>query len=117
MGLISDVLTDDAAYFVDADLVDSESIVYVKRSGATRTINAVVQRRALEDLKSSASRLLVPSIMITVANSTTTGIATSEVDKGSDAVQIPDRLGGTTRTLSILEIVSQDAGMVTYAVK
>lgn len=117
MGLISTILADDAVYFADADLVDSESIVYVKRDGTTRTINAVVQRRALEDLKSSSSRMLVPSIMITVTNSTTTGIATSEVDKGSDSVQLAERLGGTTRTLSILEIISQDAGMVTYAVK
>lgn len=115
MGLLNQVYADDAAFaFTDTD-VFAESIVYTKRSGATRTINAVVDRDPLEDQNGH----VVHAIYITVANSTTLGIALSELNTGGDRVTLAPRLGQDTETMDLLpkNLISQDAGMLRFRLR
>jgi hypothetical protein len=94
MGLIDDVMDDDAAFaFFDADLLPMESITYTKQSGTTRTINAHIER-----LGEQANGLKVVFVTrVTVRNNSTYGIATSELVVGGDSVSFAYRRGGTAR--------------------
>lgn len=113
MGLLDDILEDDAAAFTDTDGF-GESVTYTNRAGTTRTINAVVTRLPP---KPGPGGTLVPNLRIEVANSTTTGIATSEWKNG-DTVTVAERRGGSTRAFQVHfpddEAGAHDAGMVTY---
>jgi D-arabinose 1-dehydrogenase-like Zn-dependent alcohol dehydrogenase len=115
MGLLNDVYADDAALaFTDTD-VFAESVTYTKRSGATRTIKVVVDREPMEDQNGH----VVHAIYVTLANSTTLGVALSELNTGGDRLTLAPRIGQDTETLDLFpkNLISQDAGMLRFRLK
>ena len=53
-----------------------------------------------------------PHVEILVANDSSTGIASTEVDTGGDKVTVPMRIGITSRVLRIVEIMGQDDALL-----
>src|SRR4051794_24401559 len=88
MSNFDSVLAADAAnVFAGGEF--GESIIYKPRVGAARTISAVVIR------KPSAQRgsRVVPIVELLVANSTTLGIGSAELNIGGDKVTLAVRKG------------------------
>jgi hypothetical protein len=113
MGFLNDVLASDAAAFADPDFGFGEPVVYTKRGGVTRTINAVVYRTPPVTYDQGVKS---PALQIDVANSATTGISTAEIDYGSDTITVAQRIGGAAKAFQIHQPADgqsdQDAGML-----
>ncbi len=92
-----------------------EAITYVKASGATRSITAVVDRQPEAELR-ELSGVMRPSMQVHVANSTTTGIAATELNTATDVLRLAHILGGTVANCKIDRMVTQDAGMLVLEV-
>lgn len=107
---LRDMIETDAALFVSTSDF-GESVVYRKRNNTTRTINAVVIRQVAELISDEENRALTV-FEVHVINDSTTGIATSEIDLGGDAIEIADRVGKLARPRSIIQIQDQDEGMI-----
>ena len=109
----------------ETDLIDGtadflsefgEDVKYLPRGGGEREITAVVDREAVAEFAGSGQgQSLI--IVVIVANSATTGIATSEVDTGGDKIELAMRLGETVKQRRITKIIGQDAGMLTLEVR
>lgn len=109
---LRDIWENDASLFTSTNDF-GEVVVYMPRNGTDRTITATVFRQVAEALGDDENRVL-PVFEVHVANSVTTGIATTEVDLGGDQIEIADRVGKTPRPRSIVQIMEQDEGMVVY---
>lgn len=114
MSFFDSAIADDAVFaFTDSDGFGAEQVVYVKTSGATRTIYAQILRQPPVVFDANYKQ---PACEVLVANSVTKGIAASEIDYGGDSLQLADRLGGSVRTLKIFRPADgqpdQDAGML-----
>ena len=84
---------------------------YLPRGGGERAITIIVDRDGNTPIDG------VPSgnsgyFLITVKNSATEGISSTEIDTGGDKIKFANRIGKTATNKSILKIVSQDAGMI-----
>ncbi|UCE36665.1 MAG: hypothetical protein JSW00_14275 [Thermoplasmata archaeon] len=84
-----------------------DTIVYLKRSGTTRNIKAILEYPGPEGLMglSGGER---PVIDVYVENHIIRGISPAEIDTGGDKVQVPLRIGLTVKTVRIIDIVAQD---------
>ena len=84
-----------------------DTIVYRKRSGATRNIKAILDYPGPEDLMglSGGDR---PVIDVYVENNTTSGISPAEIDTGGDKLELPLRIGLANRKVRIIDIPVQD---------
>lgn len=101
MGLIDQVLADDAAAFIDPDLMPGvESVTFIFLDGTTRKVNAQVFREGSVALPGMASGV-TPRAEIAVANNGTTGLLASEVVPGLRC-QINLFLDGRIITLAVM---------------
>jgi hypothetical protein len=103
----------EAQFFLDTS---GETITYKPRGGNRRSIKAIVDRegsQALDGVPHGNS----PISHITVANNSTIGISSSEIDYGGDKVTISHRAGQTSQDRPITKPISQDAGMMTLEVR
>lgn len=100
-------LASDASIFLDAF---GEDIVYLPIGGGSRSIRAVVTRE--RPAQFTTSRAKTPKLIIHVANNSTIGISSTEIDKGGDQVTVAVRLGETAQNKRITKIIGQDAGML-----
>lgn len=94
-----------------------ESINYCPYGGAVRPITAIVERNppAIFD---AAGNAVLPSATIRVSNSCRSGIASNEVDTGADELEFVSKIGESIpKRFSILQMTSQNAGVVTLAVR
>jgi hypothetical protein len=89
----------------------AESIVYYKRNGRSRKIDAVVVRDDSLQLP-EASDLVTPRFTIHVANDETEGIASDELDLGGDQIGLSPRVGEQIDRRSIVRLVEHDEGML-----
>ena len=89
----------------------AESIVYYKRNGRSRKIDAVVVRDDSLQLP-EASDLVTPRFTIHVANDETEGIASDELDLGGDQIGLSPRVGEPIDRRSIVRLVEHDEGML-----
>ena len=89
----------------------AESIVYYKRNGRSRKINAVVVRDDSLQL-SEASDLVTPRFMVYVSNDGSEGIESKELDLGGDQISLPPRVGEPAERRSVVRIVEHDEGML-----
>jgi hypothetical protein len=82
-------------------------VTYTPRSGSPRTVQAQVDYEGHEDFAPfvTAPR---PEVLVTVANNTTTGISSAEIDRGGDKLSVPPRYGRGSVTVRIVEIAHQD---------
>lgn len=120
MGFIDDILKQDAAFFVDPDLMPgAEAVVILLADGTTRTVNAIVDRDPPEVIDGTG-RSVRPTMTITLPNSSTTGLALSEADAhGKVKVRVAQRIGGATEDFPLRVPKPgtgpwQDAGMLTF---
>lgn len=118
MGLLDTILADDSAAFTDPD-VFGEQVTYIKAvTGATRTINAVVNRMSPSPGKTPTGALL-PMLRIHTRNDATLGITPAEWKNG-DTITLAERRGGTEKKIQLLwpqENGAHDAGMVTWELR
>ena len=91
----------------------AEVITYLPRHGDARSINAVVIRDAIQD----SDGIVMPSWTVNVANDSTHGIASTEIDIGGDQVMLPPRDGEPAKTRTIQHILIQDHGMLVLQVQ
>ena len=91
--------------------VFGETVTYWLASGGSRSITAVVDRERPADLD-GAPHGSAPLLVIEVANDSTTGISSDEVDTGGDKIEVAVRIGESAQKRLIKKIISQDAGMM-----
>jgi len=108
---LHDLITEDAKkVFANPDDF-AEPIVYYKRNGRSRKIDAVVLREDSLQLP-EASDLVTPRFTIHVANDETEGIASDELDLGGDQIGLSPRVGDPIDRRSIVRLVEHDEGML-----
>ncbi len=92
-------------------LPGAEFVTYFPAAGASRRIRAVVDRTGAEQMDDlSGGRREIMEIL--VKNSGKDGIASDEINTGGDKLQVGIRDGSRPVMARIVEILSQDAGML-----
>lgn len=77
----------------------------------SRSINAVVFREQIQVLAEDGDTVL-PVYQIHVANDSTYGISSDELDLGGDQLEFPPRDGKTAERKTITQLLTQDHGML-----
>jgi len=78
---------------------------------AVRVINAVVFREQIAVLNEDVETV-APVYQVHVANDSTTGISSDELDTGGDQILLPPRDGKTAELKTITQLLTQDHGML-----
>lgn len=89
----------------------AESVVYYKRNGLSRTINAVVVREAFA-INPEDGDTITPVFEIQVANDSANGIASDELNIGGDMISFAVRVGRHVERRSITRLIQHDEGML-----
>jgi hypothetical protein len=95
----------------------AETVTYVpyryfgEEARADRSIVAVIERESISQVVGDEATVL-PVYRVSVANDATTGIASSEIDVGSDYIDIPPRDGKTAARVTITQLLEQDPAML-----
>jgi hypothetical protein len=92
-----------------------ESVVYFPNGGGRRSILAIVERNPPAIFDASGNAVL-PTATIRVYNSCRSGIASREVDIGTDEIEMVGKVGETIpKRFSLMTMMSQDAGVTQLA--
>lgn len=102
---LRDAILDDATMLVS----QNEFGELIEYNG--REIEAIVFRESLSVLAEDGDTVL-PSWEIHVANSSTLGISSTELDVGSDVLVFPPREGQDPEEKTIVRLVGHDHGML-----
>ena len=91
----------------------AETVKYWPNRGAgcSREIKAVVMREQITAFSEDGQTNL-PAFQVHVANSSITGISSSELDTGGDLIELPPRDGKKAEMRSVTELITQDHGML-----
>ena len=89
----------------------AESVVYYKRNGRSRKINAVVERDDSLQLQ-EASDLVTPVFKVRAPNDEVEGIASNELDLGGDQIGLSPRVGEPVERRSIVRLIEHDEGIM-----
>jgi hypothetical protein len=114
---LRDMMTADASAVFLAEGEFSEAVTYYPHRffGATqrqpRSIRAVVMREQVASFTEDVVTVL-PMFEVHVANDSTLGISSDEIDTGGDQIAFPARDGKPAERRSILKITTQDHGML-----
>lgn len=102
-----EMLANDAAIFVDADLMPGvETVTYKPKNGASRSVSATVYRGEPSDVPGAPAG--AGTIRVFIRNHATLGA--TGIDCGGDKISIPPREGGTPIDHQIVEVIKQDPG-------
>lgn len=107
---LSDLIKSDGLNLFTSSSDFGEPVVYYKRNGRSRPIQAVVIRESLGMMPEDG--VVYPLFEIHVANSETDGIASDELNLGGDELEFPDRIGKPVQRRSIMKLLSHDEGML-----
>lgn len=116
MTLRAAIATDAYTVFTSTDEF-AEAITYYphqyygESARASRSINAVVFREAIQVFAEDGDTVL-PVWQIHVANDSTYGISSDELDLGGDQLEFPPRDGKTAEKKTITRLLTQDHGML-----
>lgn len=116
MTLANTIVSDALAVFTSTDDF-AELVTYVPtRFGIDpqrdpRQIKAVVIREPMA-VVSEDGDTVVPVFQVHVANSSTEGISSTELDLGGDQIQMPTRDGKSAESRTITQLLIQDTGML-----
>ncbi len=92
-----------------------ETIVYLPANGGRRSISAIIERNPPAVFNASGNAVL-PTLMLRVHNSCRSGIASNEVDIGTDQIELVLKVGDTIpQTFSLMTMLSQDSGVTSLA--
>ena len=89
----------------------AEPVVYIKRTGKARSINAIVVRNSLSILPEDGD-VVTPVFEVKVANDLVKGITSDELDLGGDCIAFAVRVGEKPERRSIIRLLEHDEGMV-----
>ena len=89
----------------------AEAVTYHKRNGLSRTINAVVIREAFA-INPEDGDTITPVFEVHVANDSTDGISSDELNIGGDMLAFAVRVGKAVERRSIVRLMSHDEGML-----
>lgn len=114
MTLAAAIVSDIATVFCNTSDF-AEAVVYWARGAvAGRNISAVVIRQQLQTVGEDGGETLLPVWEIHVANDDTLGISSTELNLGGDQIAIPPRDGQSAVRKTILQLVTQDPGMLVF---
>lgn len=108
MTLRATIESDATAVFTSTDDF-AEEVTYQPDGGSSRAIDAVVIR---ESVQPYGEATILPVWQVHVANDSTNGIASDEINVGRDQIALPPRDGETAVSKTITMIVLQDHGML-----
>jgi len=94
----------------------AEQIVYMPGGTGSRAIMAIVDREEPTELEGGAGAQSTLTY-ITVANDSTAGISSSEVNLNADKVEISTKIGQVVREKRIIGLIYQDAGMMKLEIR
>jgi hypothetical protein len=102
MGLLDDIMGMDAAFALSGDLVPgTESVTVTTPAGVSRSIHVAVNRNPPERLV-GGSQVMVPLMEVSLPNSATVGISSTEFDPtGVWSITIAREYGGTPETFHL----------------
>jgi hypothetical protein len=87
----------------------AEVILYTSKGGAAKEIPAIVDRsRRLNPAEEDSSRVALNEAEIFIANDAANGVLS--VNKGGDAVSLPQRVGDANVNWIVVDILNQDEG-------
>lgn len=114
---LRDVISSDAINVFCNDSDFAESVVYHPHRFVTdairlpRTITAVVIREQATSYPNDVETVL-PVFEVHVANDSTYGISSDELDTGGDQLEFPPRDGKPAERRTITQLTTQDHGML-----
>lgn len=109
---LHDMIQADAiSVFVNASDF-AEPVIYYKKTGKARAINAVVVRDALAILPEDGDTI-TPVFEIHVANDIAKGISSEELNLGGDMIAFAVRVGQAVQRRTITKLLAHDEGMLT----
>lgn len=114
MTLAARIASDATDVFLNSDHF-AETVTYyphrmIPTAGLSRTIKAVVIRNPVS--RFNADEQIMPEYEVRVANDSTYGISSSELNTGGDQISLPARIGETASRRSIQMLLEQDEGML-----
>jgi hypothetical protein len=93
-----------------------EPLIYLPAGGGRRCINGIVERNPPASYD-TAGNVVIPELIIRVANSCTLGIQSTEVDTGGDRVEVIKKIGEVVPSrFQVRQMQSQDSGVTVLAV-
>lgn len=113
MSLAERIVTDAAAVFLNSDHFAETVTYYPHRFGTPatpRTIKAVVIRNQVSAF--NPDEQIVPEFEVRVANNSTTGISSDELNTGGDRIGLAVRVGETATKRSVQLLSEHDTGML-----
>jgi hypothetical protein len=113
MSLADRIVTDAAGVFLNSDHF-AETVTYHPHRFGTpatpRTIKAVVIRNQVSTF--GPDEQIVPEFEVRVANNSTTGISSEELNTGGDMIKLAVRVGETPTKRSVQLLSEHDSGML-----
>jgi hypothetical protein len=113
MTLAARIVTDSTAVFLQSGHFAESVIYYPHRFGTAATprpISAVVIRNQVATF--SPDEQIVPEFEVRVANDSTTGISSAELNTGGDMIKLAARIGETATKRSVQYLTEHDEGML-----
>lgn len=109
---LKQMMQDDAgSVFLNTDEF-AETVAYGAVGAISRrSIKAVVFREAIAGTEESGG-VVTPVFEVHVANNSTTGISSTEINLGGDVIDFPVRDGLASSTRRIVAITTQDEAML-----
>ena len=94
-----------------------DEVTYYPAGGDTgRTIKALIKRLPLENIISSMHGIST-ALKVFVKNDGATGIASNELDVGTDELSLPVNFGATNKKRRITGIIKHNAGFIILEVR
>ena len=110
---LHDLIESDAATVFCNTSDFAEAVTYWARGASEgRAIDAVVSREQIVGFDADNNQVNLAAFQVHVANSSTLGISSSELDLGGDQIAFPPRDGKTAVRKSITQLLVQDHGML-----
>lgn len=115
MSLADQIAADAASVFLNSDDFAETVTYYPHRfhTGAVRDpreIRAIVTRNQVQT--NGPDEQIAPEFEVRVANNSTTGISSDELDTGGDQIGLAVRIGDTPTRRSVQYLVEHDEGML-----
>jgi len=113
MTLAARIISDAGNVFLNSDHFAEDVTYYPHRFGVAatpRSIKAVVVRNQVATF--NPDEQIVPEFEVRVANDSTTGISSSELNTGGDMIKFSARVGETEQKRTVQYLTEHDEGML-----
>ena len=106
------MISDDASVVFCNTSDFAEPVKYLPRVGTPRCISAVVFREAMAVVTEDAGETIIPVWEVHVANDCLAGISSKEINLQNDKIAFAPRDGLPEQNKTILQLETQDHGML-----